>query len=167
MGLNNTLPWHLPRDLKFFKEKTTGHHIIMGRKTYESIGKPLPNRTTIIITTQNDYEKKVAEHNNVVVFNSMDAAYNYCSEKMLEEILIVGGADIFKQTVTEVDKIYLTEIGEEFESDVFFPDLDMSQWETINENHFPPDEKNKHAMTIKILIRKKFKHQITMPMDFL
>ena len=129
IGVNNTLPWHIPEDLKHFKQITTGKPVIMGRKTFESIGKPLLNRTNIVITNNQDFNVP-----NVVVFNSLQKAINNYSN--IDEICIIGGGEIFKQAflLHIVDKIYLTLINKEVsvKNAVFFPHIDWGYWKAIS-----------------------------------
>jgi len=134
IGKDNKLLWYLPNDLKHFKEITTGHTVIMGRKTYESVGKPLPNRRNIIITRQN------ITIEGCEVVNSIEAALALSSAE--EEVFIVGGAEIYKQSMHLTDRIYLTIVHKEFDGDSFFPEIDQNQWhETAREDH-EPDAKN-------------------------
>ena len=146
IGKDNQLLWHLPADLKHFKNKTTGKTIIMGRKTYDSIGKPLPNRRNIVITRQQGLQFAGIE-----VVNSLDEGLALCKDE--NEVFIIGGAEIYKQALPLVDKIELTRVHQEFEADAFFPDLDQETWkETWKEDHLP-DEKNKFAYTFATLER--------------
>ena len=142
IGKDNSLIWHLPADMKFFKEKTTGHCIITGRKNYESIPekfRPLPNRTNIVITRQENYSAPGA-----IVVNSIEEAIAKAKETGDEEIFIIGGAEIYKQSLNFVDIIYLTQIHHTFEGDAFFPILPNHQWkETVRINGIV-DEKNKY-----------------------
>lgn len=121
IGINNTLPWRLPDDLKYFKALTLGHHIIMGRKTYESIGKPLPGRTTVIVT-RGDYPAP----DGVKIAHSLQQAIESCGVD--EEIFFVGGAELYTQALALADRLYLTEIQADVESDAWFPDFDRSGW---------------------------------------
>ncbi|WP_026462706.1 dihydrofolate reductase [Adhaeribacter aquaticus] len=149
IGKDNTLPWHLPADLKFFKNKTTGHPILMGRKTYESIGKPLPNRTSIVITRQENYEVPGA-----IVVNSLSDAIK-AGQVINQDLFIIGGAEILKEAIPLIDTMYLTKIHEEFEGDVFYPEYNPAEWqETWREDH-EPDEKNKYAFSFLKLERIK------------
>lgn len=138
LGLNNDLIWHLPADLKRFKKITTGHHILMGRNTFESIGKPLPNRTTIIITRNENYTKE-----GCLVANSLEEALKMAQED--EHIFIIGGAQIYKYAIENdlVDALDITQVHNEFEADVFFPEIDKSIWEVVVKEDFIADEKNK------------------------
>jgi len=146
IGKDNQLLWHLPADLKHFKNITTGHTIIMGRKTYDSIGKPLPNRRNIIITRQ-----KGLNIEGVEVANSLDEALALCESE--SEVFIIGGAEIYKQAVAVSHRIYLTRVHQEFEADAFFPDLDNETWTEVEKVDHLPDEKNKFAYTFSTLER--------------
>jgi dihydrofolate reductase len=146
IGKNNQLLWHLPADLKHFKAITTGHPIIMGRKTYDSIGKPLPNRRNIIITRQTDLAIDGAE-----VVNNIADALSLC--KTENEVFIIGGAEIYKSALAFANKIYLTTIHQQYEADAFFPILAMEEWILINQEYHSPDEKNNVAYTFSTLER--------------
>ena len=137
LGKNNDLIWHLPADLKRFKEITLGHHIIMGRKTFESLGKPLPNRTTIIITRNPDY---IAP--GCIVVNELTTAIKAAAED--ENPYILGGAEIYKQAMSYADILDLTLVHESFDADAFFPIIDMSKWTEMSRRDFKADEKNKY-----------------------
>lgn len=125
IGIHNTLPWRLPEDLKHFKALTMGHHIIMGRKTYESIGKPLPGRTTVIVTR--DAGHRVA---GCLTATSIDAAIAACGDD--PEIFFVGGAEMYAQVLPRADRLYLTEIQAEYEGDAWFPAFDRSAWKEVD-----------------------------------
>lgn len=134
IGKDNKLLWYLPNDLKHFKTITSGHTVIMGRKTFDSVGKPLPNRRNIIITRQ-DIKIEGCE-----VVNSIQAAIDLCKDE--EEVFIVGGAEIYKMAMPVTDRIYLTIVHKAFEADSFFPETPPEEWkETAREDH-QPDEKN-------------------------
>ncbi|MCK4561753.1 MAG: dihydrofolate reductase [Flavobacteriaceae bacterium] len=137
LGKDNQLIWHLPADLKRFKKVTLGHHIIMGRKTFESLGKPLPNRTTIIITRNTNY---LAE--GCIIVNSLDEAIN--AAKADENPFILGGAEIYKQALEIADVLDLTFVHYEFEADAFFPKIDFSNWKEVSREDFKADDKNKY-----------------------
>lgn len=147
IGNNNTLIWKLPNDLKRFKEMTTGGSVVMGRKTYESIGRPLPNRRNIIITRDLNYHIEDCE-----VVNSIEEALLLTNN----DCFIIGGGEIYKQALPITDVIYLTRIDEEFEGDTYFPELNKNDWfESLNES-FEPDEKNKHKYSFIKYERYKF-----------
>ena len=137
LGLNNKLIWHLPEDLKRFKRVTTGHHVIMGRKTFESLGKPLPNRTTIIITRNKNYKA-----NNCIIVNSLDEALE--NAKQDKNPYILGGAEIYKLAMPIANKLDLTIVQHEFEADAFFPEIDTSIWKEKSRVNFKADEMNKY-----------------------
>ncbi len=132
IGSKNDLPWYLPEDLKHFKEITTGHTVIMGRKTYESIiarlGKPLPNRKTIVITRNQDYQIP----SDVQRYDSLEKAL----QSVTEDVFIIGGASIFKQALPLVDKLIITHVHKDYPGDTYFPIIDTATWrETERENH--------------------------------
>jgi dihydrofolate reductase len=142
IGKDNTLIWHLPVDMKFFKDKTTGHCIITGRKNYESIPekfRPLPNRTNIVITRQTNYNASGA-----IIASSIEDAIEKAKQKNDDEIFIIGGAEIYKQCLPFVDKIYLTRIHHFFDGDAFFPELDPSEWRETQRIKGVTDDKNKY-----------------------
>jgi dihydrofolate reductase len=128
IGINNTLPWRLPEDLAHFKRLTTGHPIIMGRKTFDSIGRPLPNRRNIVITRNRDWQ-----HAGVEAVDSVPAALALLGE---QDGYVIGGAEIYRQTLPLADSVIVTRIGQTFACDAFFPELDPAQWqETAREEH--------------------------------
>jgi len=140
LGKDNYLIWHLPADLKRFKKVTTGHAIIMGRKTFESIGKPLPNRRSIIITRNILYKKEGCE-----VVHSLEDAIKLIQDQ--EHAFIIGGAQIYREAIEKklVDQLDITKVHQNFDADVFFPTLELSSWEEISEETFLPDDKNKYT----------------------
>lgn len=127
IGINNTLPWRLAADLQHFKALTMGHHIVMGRKTYESIGKPLPGRTTVIVTRDANYRAEGCLGGSCLVATSIDAAIAACGED--PEIFFVGGAELYAQILPRADRLYLTEIQAEFDGDAHFPEFECSAWQ--------------------------------------
>jgi len=147
IGKDNQLLWHLPADLKHFKEITSGHTIIMGRKTYESIGKALPNRRNIVIT-----RNKVLRLTGVEVMHSLEEALNSSEDE--NEVFIIGGAEIFNQSIKLADKIYLTRIHENYEADTFFPKIDEDCWLESELEHHLPDEKNAVPYTFSTMASK-------------
>ena len=136
IGKENKLIWHLPADLKFFKNLTTGHPIIMGRKTFESIGKPLPNRTNIVITRQADFTAE-----GCMVAHSLTEAL-MLAQQLDSDIFVIGGAEIYKQAMFLADTIYLTEVHHTFEGDTFFPEIDSVLWQETSREEHKADEKN-------------------------
>ncbi len=137
LGKNNQLIWHLPADLKRFKETTSGHHIIMGRKTFESLGKALPNRTTIIITRNKKFKAK-----DCIVVSSLNEAL--IKAEVDKNPFILGGAEIYKQAIKIADILDLTIVHHNFEADVFFPEIDKSIWKEISRQDFKSNEQNKY-----------------------
>lgn len=137
IGKNGQLPWHLPADMKHFKDLTMGHHVIMGDITFESLGKPLEGRTNVIVTRLNDYKAE-----NCIVVHSLDEAIE--SAKNDEEIFFCGGAQIYKHALEIADRIYLTRIHENFDGDTFFPEINMNVWRETEREDFESDEKNKY-----------------------
>ncbi len=129
IGVNNTLPWHLPEDLKRFRALTMGHHIIMGRKTYDSLGRLLPGRTTVIVTRNENYRVEGA-----LVANSLEAAIALCAND--DEVFLIGGAELYQAGLKLAHKLYITEIELEVAGDAFFPKLVSTEWqETEREAH--------------------------------
>lgn len=131
IGVNNGLPWNIPEDMKFFREKTKGKALIMGRKTFESVGHPLPHRLNVVVTRQADY-KFPAE--NVVVMPDLKSAVEYCrtqTSKYGEEVFIIGGGELFKESMPLVDVIYLTRIHKDFPGDIFYPKVDTAKFELV------------------------------------
>lgn len=139
LGKDNDLIWHLPADLKRFKKVTTGHTIIMGRKTFESIGKPLPNRKTVIITRDKNYQFEGCD-----VVHSLEEAIENNADG--NELFIIGGAQIYSQAIKNnlVDKLDITLVQDTFEADVFFPEIDFLHWKIAKREDFLADEKNKY-----------------------
>ncbi|RFZ85554.1 dihydrofolate reductase [Mucilaginibacter terrenus] len=146
IGKNNQLLWHMPNDLKHFKEVTSGRSIIMGRKTYESVGKPLPKRRNIIVTRQ-DIEIPGCE-----VVKSIDEGIALCKGE--DEVFIGGGAEIYRQAMDKTDRIYLTIVHQAFEADTFFPEIDYTQWTETSRENFSADEKNPHPYSFIQLDRR-------------
>jgi len=134
IGKNNQLLWHMPADLKHFKDITSGHTIIMGRKTFDSVGKPLPRRRNIVVTRQ-DIAIPGCE-----VVKSVDEALALCEDE--NEVFIGGGAEIYKVAMAQTDRIYLTIIHQSFDADTFFPEIDTSEWLETTREDYPADEKN-------------------------
>ena len=147
LGKDNQLIWHLPADLKRFKKVTLNHHIIMGRKTFESLGKPLPNRTTIIITRNNNY---IAE--GCIVVNSLQEAL--IASKTDENPYILGGAEIYAQAIKIADKLDLTFVHHKFEADAFFPKIDLDIWQEETRENFEADDFNKYSYSFVTFLKK-------------
>ena len=139
IGAKNDLIWHLPNDLKHFKNLTSGHPIIMGRKTFESLGRPLPNRTNIVITRDKNWQGE-----NVEKEFSLEKAIE-SAKKINEDIYIIGGGNIYKQAMEFADVLYITEVHHEFEGDTYFPEIDEEIWEEVDRENFMKDEKHTYA----------------------
>lgn len=139
IGANNKLLWHIPDDLKRFKKLTTGHHILMGQKTFESIGKILPNRTNVILSFEKNYQA-----DGGFIFNNIKEALEFVKARGEEELFVIGGGMIYKEILPIANKIYLTKVHKKYEGDTFFPVLDMNEWvETFNKQQLdnnPPYE---------------------------
>jgi len=148
IGKNNQLLWHMPADLKFFKQTTSGHTVVMGRKTFASVGKPLPNRRNIVITRDTDLKIEGAE-----VVNSLDKALEVTK---IEEkpVFIIGGAEIYRQALPKTDTLYLTTIHHNFDADTFFPEINRNEWDVVSSDSHKADEKNKYDYTFEVLKRK-------------
>jgi dihydrofolate reductase len=142
IGKGNNLIWKLPADLAFFKKTTIGHTLIMGRKTFESIGFPLPGRTTIIVTRDKEYSQE-----RCLIAHSIEEALSLVEKD--DSPFIAGGATIYKQALERglIDEMIVTEVHEEFEADVFFPELDLRQWSEISREKHVPDDKNKYSFS--------------------
>ena len=156
IGLDNDMPWHLPADLKRFKATTLGNPIIMGRRTYESIGRPLPGRLNIVLSRDTDLEI-----DGCTVVNSLEEALrtakeaNSTSDNPKEEIFIVGGSHLYNKFISEIDTLYLTQIDAEIEGDTFFPDYTKYNWQETQRIEHPADESNQYALTFLKLERLK------------
>jgi dihydrofolate reductase len=148
LGKNNDLLWHLPNDFKRFKEITSGHHIIMGRKTFESFPKPLPNRTHVIITRQNDFE-----HEGCIVVQNIEKALSVCP--INENLYIIGGGEIYQQSISFADQLDITRVHHSFDADVYFPEIDPEIWELTSETFHQKDERHLFDYTFQTFVRKK------------
>ncbi|PID65548.1 MAG: dihydrofolate reductase [Gammaproteobacteria bacterium] len=150
IGKDNQLPWHLPRDLAYFKQVTTGRPIIMGRKTYQSIGKALPKRLNIVISRNPAYQLSDA-----VVVHSLSRAIEAAktAQPQADEIHIIGGSTVFAEAVALVDKIYLNRVLADFDGDTFLPTIDWSQWQLTDSTHHAADEKNAYGMDFQVYRR--------------
>jgi len=135
IGNNNRLPWHLPADLKHFKQTTMGKPILMGRKTWESIGRALPGRTNIVITRDENYAAP-----GCVVVHSIEAAMQAAQQQ--DEVMVIGGAEFYRQVLPRADTIYLTRIHQDFEGDAFFPELDETGWQEVARVDCDADDRN-------------------------
>ena len=147
LGKDNELVWHLPNDFKRFKELTSGHYIIMGRKTFESFPKPLPNRTHVVITRQQNYQP-----DGCIVVNSIENAIKACPEN--ETIYIIGGGEIYNQALAFSDTIEITKVHGEFEADAFFPEIKAEEWELVQSDFNAKDEKHLYDYTYQTFVKK-------------
>ncbi|MBT0810754.1 dihydrofolate reductase [Litoribacter ruber] len=150
IGKNNDLVWKLSDDLKHFKKTTTGQHLIMGRKTYESMGKPLPNRTSIVVTRNEDYS--VPDEHFCV--QNLEQALALGKKLNLETIIIAGGGEIYKMALPYVDEMIITEVKATPEGDTFFPEINWSEWQETKREHFEKNDKNEYAFDIAFYKRK-------------
>lgn len=147
LGKDNQLLWHLPDDFKRFKNITSGHHIIMGRKTFESFPKPLPNRIHVIITRQKDYQPEAC-----LIVDSLAKAISVCPKD--EELFIIGGGEIYNQSIEMADKLDITRVHHTFDADTFFPEIDLTKWKLTSEEYHPKDEKHRFDFTFETYLRK-------------
>ncbi|HUP43882.1 MAG TPA: dihydrofolate reductase [Thermoanaerobaculia bacterium] len=140
IGRGNQLPWHMPADLKRFKQLTMGHHLIMGRKTFQSVGKPLPGRIIVIVTRSVDFNP-----DGVAVARSVEEAISKAEAAGDDEIFIAGGAEIYGQALHRADRMYITRLHGEPQGDTFFPEFDdVNEWQLVDAEHFEADEKNEY-----------------------
>lgn len=149
IGVNNKLPWHLKDDLQNFKKITMGHHMLMGRKTYESIGKALPGRVSLVISSE-----PRPNQDNVLWFTSIFRAIKQAERSGESELFIIGGEKIFKYALSLVDRIYLTEVQGDIKGDVYFPQLSLKNWKNVSEQSFSKNVDNDHDFTVRILDRR-------------
>jgi dihydrofolate reductase len=151
IGINNDLPWHLPDDMKYFTQTTKGHHVIMGRKNYDSIPdkyKPLSNRTNIVVTRQKNFNAS-----GCIVVNSIDESLQIAKANNETEAFIIGGAEIYNQGLSQANKLYLTEIQTTLEGDTFFPEFNKNQWKEVSRTHHLADERHKFAFDFVVFER--------------
>ena len=147
LGKNNDLVWHLPDDFKRFKQLTSGHYIVMGRKTFESFPKPLPNRNHVIVTRQKNYAPE-----GCIVSNSLQEAIQLCPKN--EDTYVIGGGEIYKQSMAFVDLLEITRVHHIFEADTFFPEIDSTIWKLAYEEFHPKDEKHNFSFTYQTYQRR-------------
>jgi len=145
IGRDNDMPWHLSNDLKNFKKITMGKMVVMGRLTYQSIGRPLPNRQNIVLSRN-------FVDTNVLIFNNLQEVLNFSKDE--DEVFIIGGEDIYRQTINKANKIYLTTIDEEIAGDKYFPDIDLSSWDKISSENYIKDENNSHNFQSEVYLKK-------------
>lgn len=152
IGKSNDLPWHLPDDMKYFMQTTLGHHVIMGRKNYESIPekfRPLANRTNIVVTRQEEYSAS-----GCLVVNSISAGIDIAIDNHEGEVFIIGGAEIYAQSLSFANRLYLTEIQTSLEGDAFFPMFNKYEWNEVSRNPHPTDAKHRYGFDFVIYEKK-------------
>lgn len=147
IGLNNRLPWRLPEDLKYFRALTWGKPIVMGRRTHDSIGRPLPGRRNIVVTRNAGYQAE-----GCTVVHDLEAAWKAADA---EEVMVIGGAELYAQTLHSADRLYLTLVDADFEGDAYFPDYDDDQWEERERHCHEPDSNNPYRYCYLTLARKR------------
>ncbi len=150
IGINNHLPWHLPVDMKYFKDTTMGKPIVMGRKSFEELGRVLPGRPNIMITRQPEYAAE-----GLYVVPSLEAGIEKAKTFGTEEIFITGGGEIFKMALAIVDRLYLTRVHAEVNGDTYFPEFDPTGWKLIKNERHEKDEKHAYALTFQVWEREK------------
>jgi dihydrofolate reductase len=150
IGVGNKLPWRLSADMKKFRELTMGHHIIVGRKTFESIGRPLPGRRMIVVTRDRNFKAEGCD-----IAHSVEDAIELARGRGESEVFICGGAEIYAQTIGVADRLYLTLVDAEIAADTFFPDFDESEWSERESFYLPADEKNQYPFTFRLLVRRR------------
>lgn len=149
IGTNNSLPWHLPEDLKYFKRITLGHPIIMGRKTYESIGRPLPGRANIVVTRQPGWSA-----DGVLTVGGIDAAIHLAEQQEGgSEVFVIGGAELFRHTLGQVERLYLTQVHAKVAGDVYFPDFNQDEWREVDRIDHQADQRNPYSYSFLVLNR--------------
>lgn len=149
IGKGNELPWRLPEDLKYFKRTTMGHPIIMGRKTFESIGRPLPGRENIIVTRNRDFQ-----WDGCSVFYSIEELLDYCQKYPEQEFFVIGGGEIFAKLFPYASRLYMTYIYHQFEGDTYFPLFDRNEWKLVSKEQGKKDEKNPYTYEFRIYERR-------------
>jgi dihydrofolate reductase len=149
IGIENRLPWHISTDLKRFKKLTMGHNIILGRKTHQSIGKPLPGRRMIVLTRNPAYHA-----DGCSIAHSLDEAITLARVSGESEVFVIGGSEIFSQAIDIADRVYLTLVHTRSDVDVYFPELDDTQWRQIESSFYPAGEKDQYPHTYCVLERK-------------
>jgi dihydrofolate reductase len=147
IGSNNNLPWHLPADLAYFKRTTMGKPIIMGRKTFASIGRPLPGRCNIVITRDSGFSAAGCE-----IANGIQTALSLCSDA--EEVMLIGGASLYQQTIEQATRLYITHIHHSFEGDTWFPEFDLKRWKQETREDHDADQSNPYAYSFIKLVRE-------------
>lgn len=147
IGVDNTLPWRLPADLRHFRQLTTGHHVIMGRRNYESIGRPLPERINIVVTRNSAYQAPGCR-----VRHSLEEALDDTGDD--PEVFVIGGAEIYRQALPRADRIYLTLVHAQVPGDTYFPEFDRGEWKEVRRTRHEADEKNPYACSFTVYDRE-------------
>lgn len=147
IGINNQMPWHLPNDFKYFKRNTMAHSVLMGRKTFDAIGKPLPDRRNIVITRNANFQGE-----DIDVANSIQEALLYCRDE--REVFIIGGANIYQQALPLANKVLLTRVHTHIEGDAFFPELPAEEWELVSADPHQADDRHVFNYTFEVYTRK-------------
>lgn len=149
IGKENQLLWHLPNDMRFFKNTTWGMPVIMGRKTFESVNKKFPGRINIVITRQKDWER-----DGVIVVSSLEEGLKKAEETNCKELFVIGGGEIFKESMSKADKIYMTRVHAVLEGDTFFPEINEKEWELVREENFEKNQKHLYEYSFQTWKRK-------------
>jgi dihydrofolate reductase len=152
IGRDGALPWWMSDDLRRFKRLTMGHTLIMGRRTWESIGRPLPGRRMIVVSRQSDYR---IELDGIAVATSLDEALRFASANGEEEAFVIGGAELFREALLQADRLYFTEVHGDVDGDTYMPPVDWSQWRLVDSQECTADDKNDFPSTFKIYDRHK------------
>jgi dihydrofolate reductase len=155
IGIDNRMPWHLPSDLKYFKEVTSGKPVIMGRKTFESIGRPLPGRKNIVVTRNADWHHDGVQ-TAMTLPQAIGLAREHAAQSGADEVMVIGGAQIYAQALPQADLLYITDVQAELEGDAIFPELDLSEWvQTAPSIDHVADELNSHDFSISTWHRRQ------------
>jgi dihydrofolate reductase len=149
IGKDGSLPWRLSADMQLFKTTTMGHHLVMGRLTYESIGRPLPGRTNIVVTRNPDYRAE-----GCLLVHSVEESLALAESRGEDEVFVIGGGQIYDLTLHLADRIYLTRVHAQVDCDVFFPEFDAQRWVELESAFHPADERNQYPFTFQLLGRK-------------
>ncbi len=150
IGIDNAMPWHLPAEMGHFRRSTIGKTVLMGRKTFESLGRPLKDRRNVILTRNVDYAPDGCE-----IVHSLDEALTRYAASKDDELVIIGGAELYKQFLPHADKLLLTEVDADIDGDAYFPEFDPAEWLLVHYEPFPKDEKNSYSFQIQTYVRKQ------------
>ena len=150
IGIDNAMPWRLPAEMGHFRRSTIGRTVLMGRKTFESLGRPLKDRRNVILTRNVDYAPDGCE-----IVHSLEEAMTRYAASREDELVIMGGAELYKQFLPHADKLLLTEVDADIDGDAYFPEFDLAGWSLVNSEPFPKDEKNSYSFQIQTYVRKQ------------